>query len=987
MPLKLVLGPANAAKAGEVLGAFSAASRRGAILVVPTAADAAHFSRELAAGGVLLGEVTTFPGLAAELAARAGYSARRLSELQRERVLRTALGRLTLGSFADSAAAGGFATAAGGLIAELQRALVTPQRFTAALRAWAREDPRRDGHAEDLASLYAAYSRELERLGRVDRELYAWRALDRLREQPGSWGATPVYFYGFDDLTGLQRDAIETLARIVGVDVVVSLPYEPGREAVRARATVVEELRALADTVQQLPALDEHYASGSRRALHRLERSLFEPEVALVGDPGDSVRLLEAGGERAEAELIAAEVLLLIRDGGYKPDEILVVCRSPVHSAPLLERVFERSGIPCDASERRPRLSHSGLGRSLLALARCAFGDESVATAAELLRYLRSPGVFARAEELDALELAVARLALRTASEARFVFAPAHPPPAHPAGPALAELDALSAAGDQGAELLRQAMRLLAAPRRGTAAVLSEREQLDTRVVAALAKALSELSELGEQPRGDELIELLETLELGAQHRGADGVVRISGPLGIRAQRFRAVFVCGLCEGEFPRPAVPDPFLSDEQRRELAIASGLALTPRDDGLAAERYLFYASVSRATERLFLSFRSSDEEGNAVLASPFVADVAELLGTEWFQRRRKRLLADVTWSLEDAPSERELALARAAAAGRAAVPTAPAERRLGERALTHVRHTEVLSGGALESYADCPVKWLVTRQLDPVMLESEPEPLTRGSYGHAVLERVFARLGEALTPATLPEATALLDEAIAEVDGSELGREIGRGRPRALRRAMRAAIAADLRRYLRHEAAGGDRWRARGLELRFGFEDDPQSLPPLRLGDGEGEVVLRGVIDRVDVDETDPAHPLAVVRDYKSAATRIEHQAGRWRSERRLQVALYMIAVRELLGLEPVAGFYQPLRGRELRARGVYREDLELGPYVFAADGRDPEGLDELLAGAAEDAVAIARRLRTGVLEPCPQTCSSDGCLFPGICRSS
>ena len=36
MPLALVTGPANAAKAGEVLGAFAAAAHRGALLVVPT---------------------------------------------------------------------------------------------------------------------------------------------------------------------------------------------------------------------------------------------------------------------------------------------------------------------------------------------------------------------------------------------------------------------------------------------------------------------------------------------------------------------------------------------------------------------------------------------------------------------------------------------------------------------------------------------------------------------------------------------------------------------------------------------------------------------------------------------------------------------------------------------------------------------------------------------------------------------------------------
>ena len=49
--------------------------------------------------------------------------------------------------------------------------------------------------------------------------------------------------------------------------------------------------------------------------------------------------------------------------------------------------------------------------------------------------------------------------------------------------------------------------------------------------------------------------------------------------------------------------------------------------------AAERYLFYAALSRATERVFLAYRSSDEEGNLALPSPFIADVAELLCADW------------------------------------------------------------------------------------------------------------------------------------------------------------------------------------------------------------------------------------------------------------------------------------------------------------------------------------------------------------------
>ena len=78
---------------------------------------------------------------------------------------------------------------------------------------------------------------------------------------------------------------------------------------------------------------------------------------------------------------------------------------------------------------------------------------------------------------------------------------------------------------------------------------------------------------------------------------------------------------------------------------------------------------------------------------------------------------------------------------------------------------------------------------------------------------------------------------------------------------------------------------------------------------------------------------PAETRAIVRDYKSGSSRPDYQGARWRAERRLQVALYMIAVRELLGLEPVAGLYQPLTGNDLRARGV---------FLAGCRGRHPAG---------------------------------------------
>jgi RecB family exonuclease len=201
---------------------------------------------------------------------------------------------------------------------------------------------------------------------------------------------------------------------------------------------------------------------------------------------------------------------------------------------------------------------------------------------------------------------------------------------------------------------------------------------------------------------------------------------------------------------------------------------------------------------------------------------------------------------------------------------------------------------------------------------------------------------------------------------------------------VRVAARRAIEADLKRYLTHEASDECDWTPRAVELRFGFEEEEGALPALVLGSGAERIRLRGVIDRVDV--ADDARR-AIVRDYKSGSARPDYAGARWAAERQLQVALYMLAVRELLGLEPVAGVYQPLGGGDLRARGLFLEGAGAGSCLVPTDARSREDLDAALEDAAGRAIALAARLRAGELEPCPETCSRDGCKYPGICRST
>src|SRR5436305_12812269 len=125
MPLKLVTGPANSGRAGEVLGAYRARLAEEPILVVPGYRDVEHSLRELAAHGAVFGaHAVRFQRLFDEIARRCGAPAlARASDLQRRLLVEEAVRGLDLRALRDSAGRPGFTRAALALVAELERSL------------------------------------------------------------------------------------------------------------------------------------------------------------------------------------------------------------------------------------------------------------------------------------------------------------------------------------------------------------------------------------------------------------------------------------------------------------------------------------------------------------------------------------------------------------------------------------------------------------------------------------------------------------------------------------------------------------------------------------------------------------------------------------------------------------------------------------------------------------------------------------------------
>lgn len=988
MPLTLITGPANSGKAGEVLGHLRSSFDREPLLVVPTYRDVLHYQRELTAAGTALGvRVVRFSQLIQEMAARAQVTESVVGPLQRELLLREAVeqvGLKTRGAVPASLCAG-----VGSLIAELRSSFVTPERFSEAVQIWESATVQLGVDAQDLAAVYRSYSELLEKLGLLDGELRTWRALDRLRNSPARWGSTPVFVYGFDEFTELEHDAIETLARVVDVEITVSLAYEAGRRVFAARAGSFERLRALAATHTVLEADDSSYAEAARRPLRLLERALFQFDSdSSSADPlpisNGVVSLLSGEDGLAELTAVAAQIDLLCSNG-YAPEEIAVVYRSPDLHSSVIDHVFTRTGIPF-TGDRTTAVTDIPLGRGFLALLRCALAPE-LATGDDLIAYLATPGLVKNSSLLDTL---AATLKLHG-----IVDLPGALAQWEQIGWSVDLLDRIRTAAEQGSvpllnELQYWLERLFALPGAERAEVFSEYGESDAQAFVALLAALNQLLKVAKAGKAasrvlapQSVVELLSGLRTLAKPSSSTGV-QVCDPLALRGRRYRALFLCGLNTGEFPATAEPNSLLDTAARTELAKSAGLVLPLPADRLARERYLFYAAVTRPTERLFLSYHRAARDGTVLARSSFLDEIERHLTLA------EDLGGDFTYDgvdVEYVERDRD-------PSGSAAVERSPESTAVLHSDQVHVpslarlfKDRESFAAGDLEKFASCPVKWFIEEVLDPRQFVPTSTALRLGELAHTVLQSVLSKLVDSsrgskpLTLENLPAARTLLAE---ELDRHKQKLDLGDDLSLS---AELTRLQVNLNRWLQLEAesAEANPFAPQLFELSFGTGT---AHGPLTLESVGAPIQLSGRIDRVD---TDSQTGSVAVRDYKLSRNSTQFPAAQWLPQTKLQVALYMLAMRRLLNLDPVAGTYQPLSAADQRPRGLLRDcpvtETAKGGYYVTNDYLGDGEFEALLAECEQLAVAAAEEMREGVLEPRPQTCCPSGCSYPGICRSA
>ena len=455
------------------------------------------------------------------------------------------------------------------------------------------------------------------------------------------------------------------------------------------------------------------------------------------------------------------------------------------------------------------------------------------------------------------------------------------------------------------------------------------------------------------------------------------GGVSIASIHSARGKSFRAVFLPGLVENNFPaeveqRFIFPSQWMEDLRGRLSKRLSYIERADIDKHLNEERRLFYTAMSLPSEKLYLS-RPLMELGGELNPSLFlyetgiIAETAEKWLSAWGDEKALPLSIENTVEAEAVrimtglpETERDdfMEMIKRDLGERIDIDFISSSLQREKAIQTTPRKIQHLSAGAVNTYLSCPRRFYFQYVL------RLPTPSTPAMVSGMILHRLLEKLHRELGLLNAEIAKDSLNGLLTEIIDAEPNVESGSADEKILRR----YLLEKLTNYLNTpEAYGGEVFE---LEKMFTWEP-------------ESGLIFTGRIDRID--RTSDGVELI---DYKSSGTR-KHKALANRfldinhKDADMQLPIYFAAAEEALGLDVE---YISLLPLEFKGGAPLRITFEITPDKTKTAKVSREsliGVRNDIVGLAKEILAAEEFLRN-LLTECRSKYTGIVCPFIHIC---
>lgn len=1011
--LTLLLGPAGCGKTQHCTESFEEALHRSKdllrddlLFILPTAEHRARtIDLILKKGlpGFFQKRITTFDRALKDFLKLGGIDF--ATDVTRRIMLKEILGRLELHYFDSAQRSNGFLNLIAHTIVELKENLIRPDELRKKLSGLKQEFPEFGPKYDDLCLIYEAYETEL-----ALRQLTDQRDSLRLLEEGLERGEfekpelSHIWIDGFSDFSKLQLSFIEFLTRHAGqITVTLTLDQDPLRaslfELVSETQSALEDLGFKTQWMQ-----NENYRAETN-ALKDLEKNLFRSVVtgpieanpaSPAGGQSQSIQIFEATGLLGEMEMIAREIKRFMITGHYHFSDIAVLFRTVNPYIQVIQSTFKKFEIPYEIHERI-RLKTTPIARTLASFLEIFLNGWN---RKDVFNFLKSSYVRLSASQDETNDLELAALKKGIFKDRAYWLNNF---------PDAVSLKKIAQFEDEFKSLketaqfsiwLKKAILtfgLLHFPKERP----DEKTRLDRESARRIFMLLEELIQKNPAAHrdGNQLAEEFLTLmevDLFSVHSRDKNKVQIYNVSIARQKEYKAVFLAGLLEKQFPVQIKEDPVLSDAERRALN-RKGQILKEHLSRQSFERYLFYLAVTRCRERLILTYPRFNLEGKEALPSFYVDEVCGLFAYELPVKRQPITEVLPNWNeiatiqeaetliirdLWEIPAEREedenhhlsfslynYLIQDSAFQALIQRILQPIEGMISDEKIRPHFKRDVWSPTWLEEYAECPFRFFSDRLLK---LESQIEGIDirrRGTILHDVLEHFFTFQRDSKNQINFEEARKYCLVKFDELWNEEPLAGDRFYKIELERQKMREMLIQILRLELMDQKPP-----ITGLapaHFEFEFQD-------VVLKGRNREIKLRGKIDRIDVD---PEKKFALVIDYKYGKSFKPRALENGTS---LQLPFYLIAVRERLGLKPLGGhLYSLLRAT---SSGFHHRDNMASAHVSTKKWNhySEREFEEILGRSVRYAEKFVNEIEQAEIPVRPRDCVQY-CDYSTICR--